>query len=312
VSLIGGAVLQAGAVCCFVVIVTFLLVRIVPGDPVTAIAGTRASSEARQALREQLHLDRSLPDQFGAYARDLSRGDFGHSLVQQQRPAISIVGDTLPVTLYLVAATIVLSVLAGVPLGLFAALRPGAPDVSIRAFATVLLAVPPFFLGLLLILFFALKVPLFPAGGWGSGWPDNLRFLVLPSVALSAYLMPLVTSVTRQTARSALTQPWVEAATARGLTRRRILFRHVLRNSVSPVITLVGYNAGYLVAGAVIVESVFGLPGIGQALVNAVSVRDYPVIQAIALVSALGVVVCNLLADLLALAADPRIGVASQ
>lgn len=299
---------RALAVCFAVVVVTFLLVRVVPGDPVVAITGPRASEQAREEVREQLHLNESLPAQFVAYVGDLARGDLGDSLTQQGKSVTSIIGSTLPITLLLVALTIVISVLVGVPLGLLAAARAGPLDMLIRGFLTVLLSVPPFFFGLLLILFVALDAGILPAGGWPGSWPENLRFLLLPSIALSAFLLAIVARATRQAALKAFSDPWAEAAIARGLSPTRVVFRHVLPNSVLPVITLLGFNAGVLIAGAVVVESVFALPGIGQELVSAVNQRNYPIIQGIALVTALIVVFCNLVAELAAAAADPRVG----
>jgi peptide/nickel transport system permease protein len=301
------AVLHPLSVCAFVVVVTFLLVRVVPGDPVTAITGGRGTDEARAALREQLHLNDSLPAQFTAYIGDLAHADLGHSLVQQDRPVLSIIGAALPTTLWLIAATVTLSTICGVGLGLLAASRPGPFDTSIRTMMTVLLATPPFFLGLVILLFIA-KFAILPAGGWGDGWPDNIRYLLLPSLALSGYLIPLVAKTVRQSAVDALRQQWVESAIARGVSARRILWAHILPNSLLPVISLIGLNVGMLLTGAVVVEAVFGLPGIGQQLQNAVVLRDYPTIQGIALVSALTVVAANLVADLIARAVDPRAG----
>lgn len=299
--------LRAFVVCCCVLVVTFLLVRVVPGDPVAAITGPHAPKQARTALRAELHLNGSLLTQFGGYISDLAHGNLGTSVSVQQGTSVnSIIGQTLPVTLYVVAGTILLSVFVGVPLGIIAARRPGSADLTVRTMLTILLAVPPFFLGLVLILVVSLDLGLLPAGGWGAGWPGRLRFLILPCIALAAYLMPIVARTTRQAVKDALAEPWAEAAIARGLSERRVTMRHLLPNSVLPVITLLGYNAGALIAGAVVVEAVFGLPGIGQTLVNAVSLRDYPLIQGIAIVCALAVVLANLAADLLYHVADPR------
>ena len=200
----------------------------------------------------------------------------------------------------------VLSLLLGIPLGLYAALGGGVADFTVRALLTVLLALPPFFLGLLLLLFFSLKIRLLPAGGWSDTALSDVEYLVLPGFALAGFLTPLVARVCRQAALQALREQWVEVAIARGISSRRITFFHVLPNSLLPVITLVGYNVGALLTGAVVVETVFALPGIGQELVNAINTRDYPVIQGIALVSAIAVVIANLFADLLSSIIDPR------
>jgi peptide/nickel transport system permease protein len=301
-----GVASHALTVTALVVIITFALVRVVPGDPVVSIEGTKSSPEARAALRHQLHLDKPLPVQFELYVRSLVTGDLGSSLIEQGRPVSTIIRRSLPVTLSLVGATILLSCLIGIPLGLLAALREGPVDFAIRAFLTVLLALPPFFLGLLLILLFSIKLSFLPAGGWGTMASADLKFLVLPAVALAAFLIPVVARVCRQAARQALHEQWLEVAIARGLPNRRLTLFHVLPNSILPVVTLIGYNAGALLTGAVVVEAVFALPGIGAELVSAINTRDYPVIQGIALVSAVAVVAANLMADLVAVIIDPR------
>lgn len=300
--------LQALQVLLFVVAITFLLIRVIPGDPATVIGGPNATDETRAAIRAELHLDGGLPQQFVDYFSSLARGDLGHSLVVQPGQSVmSIIATALPVTLMLVLWTVFLALIIGVPIGLAAATRGRATDVAIRTGAVVSLAVPPFFVGLLLILLFVLRWPLFPAGGWSTSLGGAAYHLVLPGVALASYLTPLVVRATRQAACSAMAQPWVEAAAARGLSNRRLYLRHILPNSLLPVITLVGYNFGLLITAAVVVESVFSLPGIGHQLVDAINQRDYPLIQGIAVVSAVIVVLSNLAADLLAARVDPRI-----
>lgn len=297
---------QTFAVGAGVVVITFLLVRMVPGDPTSVILGSTATPAARDALREQLHLDGSLASQFGAYMSELLRGDLGSSVVSPSISVASLLTEAMPITLAIVLASMVLSTLGGVPLGLLSGMRPGAVDAGIRGFLTLLLTMPPFFFGLLLLALFAGAWSVLPAGGWGAGWPMNFEFMVLPSLALSAYLMPLIARSVRQAARDALTQPWVEAAISRGVTPRQLAVRHVLPVAVLPVVTLLGYNAGALLAGAVVVESVFGIPGVGQLLVTAMGQRDYPIIQGVALTSALVVVASNVAADLAYTLLDPR------
>jgi peptide/nickel transport system permease protein len=297
---------QTASVAVGVVLITFLLVRLVPGDPTTVILGSTATPDARRELRQQLHLDGSIFTQFREYLVQLLHGDLGSSVVSPSITVASLVRDALPVTLSIVAFSMLFAVVLGVPLGLIAGIRRGSVDAGVRGVLTLLLTMPPFFFGLVLLALFAGLWPVLPAGGWGAGWPDNLRFVLLPSLALAAYLMPLIARAVRQGARDAMRQPWVEAAIARGASDREIAVRQVLPVAVLPVITLLGYNAGALLAGAVVVESVFGIPGIGQLLVTAMSQRDYPIIQGIALVAALVVVACNVVADLAYVAVDPR------
>lgn len=304
---IGSSLAQALAVAVLVVAVAFFIVRLVPGNPATGILGTHATRQAVAALRAELHLDEPLSSQFTSYISDLLHGNLGNSLVQQGRPVRAIIALDLPVTLSVIAATVLVSIAIGVPFGIAAA-RSRLPvvDVAVRGASALLLATPPFFVGLLLILGLALDTGWLPVGGWAGNWPANLRYLILPSLALSGYLAPLIVRVVRQAAVDAAEQPFVEAAIAHGLSRRAVTLRHVLPNSLLPVVTLVGLNIGILLAGAVVVESVFSLPGIGAELVQAVSVRDYPVIQAIAITSALLVVGANLLADGVYGIVDPR------
>jgi peptide/nickel transport system permease protein len=298
---------QSLVVAFVVVVLTFLMVRLTPGSAVSAITGTHGTNQSRAALLAQFHLNEPLVRQFGSYLSDLAHGNLGSSLIQQGRPVLDIIGSTLPVTLSLIAATIVVACLLGIPLGLLAAISTHrSVDVAVRGALSLLLASPPFFLGLLLILGPALALGWLPAGGWSGDWPANLRFLVLPSVALAGYLIPLIGRAVRQAAMEAMADLWYEAALARGLPGRTLVIRHVLPNSLLPVVTLVGMNAGALIAGAVVIESVFGVPGIGQELITAIELRDYPVIQGIVLVTALVVVLCNLLADVGYRFVDPR------
>ena len=289
-----------------VIMITFLLVRVLPGDPVTALSGPHATQETRDAIRTQLGLDGSLLHQFIEYIRALARGDLGASVSQGGVSVASIIGHALPVTLALVVGAIVVSILVGVPLGLIAGYSVGAADAATRSLLTVMLTLPPFFFGLLLIWGFSLTVPWFPAGGW-EGWGAAPRYLVLPVLALSISLIPLVARATRQASKESIGELWVEAAETRGLAKRRMAIHHILPNSILPVVTLVGYNAGVLVSGAVVVEAVFSLPGIGQELVGAVSQRDYPVVQGIALVCAVAVVIFNALTDIAYVWIDPRV-----
>ena len=298
---------QALLVAAVVVVMTFVLVRVAKGDATSTVVGVRGTEEARRAIRAELKLDEPLPSQFVSYVGDLTKGDLGNSLIQQGRPVTDIIGETLPVTLSLIALATVFACLAGIPLGLFAALSPWrGSDTGTRTLLSVLIASPPFFLGLLLILGPGLAWGLFPVGGWGSGWPENAEFAVLPALALAGYLTPLIARTVRQAALEAEREHWYEAALARGLPTRTLIARHVLPNSLLPVVTLIGVNVGALVAGAVVVESVFGIPGIGQELVTAVDQRDYTVIQGIALVTALVVVASNFVADSVYRLVDPR------
>lgn len=306
-SRIASRLAQLVAVVAGVVVVTFALIHLVPGDPALTILGQRATPESLAALRAELGEDRPLLSQFGTFVGDLAHGDLGTSITQQGRAVTSIIGPSLGVTFSVIAVTVVLSLAIGVPLGLLAGLmKLKAVDVSVRVLSVVLLSMPPFFLGLVLLLVVALGAGLAPAGGWGAGWPDNLRYVWLPSLGLSGYLAPVIARAVRHSARETNREQFIEAALARGLPTRAVVLRHVLPNTLLPVITLVGMNVAWLVSGAVVIEAVFALPGVGTDLVTAVASRDYPVVQGIALVAAVLVVVINIVTDLVYAFVDPR------
>jgi peptide/nickel transport system permease protein len=314
----GGVISQVGVrlgqmvvVTFAVVVLTFLLVHLVPGDPARSILGQRATPEAIAELHKQLHLNGSIVEQFWTFLRHAFAGDLGSSLVAGSLPVTSVVFPALRVTLAVIACTAVISVVAGLAMGVASGVsRSGVLDSSLRALMMVLLATPPFLIGFLLLLF-ALGTGAAPAGGWGIGALDDLRYLWLPSLALSAYLAPVIGRAARQSVQETLGQDFVEAAISRGLPARTLVFRHVIPNSLLPVISLLGYNMGALIGGAVIIEAVFNLPGIGSALVSAVSNRDYPVVQGVALVTAVLVILVNSLSDVAYQLADPRTRVQS-
>jgi peptide/nickel transport system permease protein len=207
----------------------------------------------------------------------------------------------------LIVLTMLFSSLVGIALGLWAGTtRSRALDGMIRLGAMVGLGTPPFFLGAVLIVVVSLELGLAPAAGAGDGYPDRLRFLWLPTLTLSGLFIPILARAVRQRARAVMGSQFVEAALARGVSHRRLVMVHVLPNSVLPAVTLMGVHAGALLASAVVVETLFGIPGLGTVLLAAVQGRDYPVVQGVVLVAGLFVVLCNLLADAAVRAIDPR------
>jgi peptide/nickel transport system permease protein len=304
---VGAQVGQSLLTVAVVTVLVFLLVRLVPGDPVTTILGSETTPEAEAALRAELHLDDSILGQFRDYVAGLLHGDLGTSAVERGTPVSQIISSALPTTLSIVFTAMALATLVGVTLGLTAALsRRGGVDVSVRTGTMLLYATPTFLVALVLILVFSLSLGWFPAGGWAGSWPANFTFLVLPAIALSSHLTPVITRTVRQSAIQAGGQQYVEAAYVRGLSPWALKFRHILPNSILPIVTLLGLSLGGLITGAIIVEAVFGLPGLGAEMVKAVSRRDYPVIQGIALVTAVAVVLGNLLAEVAYTVVDPR------
>jgi peptide/nickel transport system permease protein len=304
--------IQIAMVALVVTIGTNILVRVIPGDPARTMLGDKASPEALQALRHQLGLDASVTHQVADALGRLLHGDLGTSFAYRGRDVTALIGPSLLVTGSVAVCALIFSVLAGVPFGLGLALvRRPISDLLGRLVTTVLLALPSFMAGLILLYAVSLHLGLSPAGGWAGTWPANLEYVWLPAAALSLYLGSLIARAVRQAALDAIGQPFVEAARTRGVPRYRIVVFHVLPNALLPVITLVGFNAGFLVSGAVTVEIVFALPGLGAQLLQAMGTRDLPVVQGIALLTAVAIVMFNLLADLLNIAVDPRLRRAS-
>lgn len=290
-----------------VVVLVFLLVRIIPGDPVKVILGVEYSPDRADALRAQLNLDKSLLEQFFLYVGGLFQGDLGESTSQRGRDVADIIGDSLPTTAAVALTGILFGLIVGVVLGLLAAIskRKGV-DVAVRTWSMLTFSVPTFLVALLMILVFSLILGWLPAGGWPNKWPENFAYLILPGIALSTTMATLVTRTVRQAGIDTQRQQFMEAAFMRGLPGRVLNTRHVLPNSLLPALTLVGISFGTLLTGAIIVESVFGIPGLGAEMSRAVSRRDYPVVQGIALVSALAVVISSYVVEIAYTFVDPR------
>jgi peptide/nickel transport system permease protein len=298
---------QALITVAVVVVLVFLLVRIIPGDPVKVILGVEYSPDRADALRAQLNLDKSLLEQFFLYVGGLFQGDLGESTSQRGRDVADIIGDSLPTTAAVALTGILFGLIVGVVLGLLAAIskRKGV-DVAVRTWSMLTFSVPTFLVALLMILVFSLILGWLPAGGWPNKWPENFAYLILPGIALSTTMATLVTRTVRQAGIDTQRQQFMEAAFMRGLPGRVLNTRHVLPNSLLPALTLVGISFGTLLTGAIIVESVFGIPGLGAEMSRAVSRRDYPVVQGIALVSALAVVISSYVVEIAYTFVDPR------
>jgi peptide/nickel transport system permease protein len=290
-----------------VTILTFCLVRFIPGNPVATLLGSQSTPAAVARLTKEYHLNEPFVQQFGDFFVGLLHGNLGNSLIQGT-PVLSIITQALPVTLAVVFLGLAIGVLGGVILGLAAALtkRRGI-DTGVRVWAMIMTTTPTFLVALLFILFFALDLKIFPAGGWVGHYPQNFAYLVLPSIAMSLpTIAPQTARTVRRGALDVADQQFMEAARSRGISERSLIWRHVLPNSVLPVITLVGISFGGLLTGAIFAEAVFDLPGLGAQMTNAVQARDYPVIQGIALVTAVGVIIGNLVAEIVYTFVDPR------
>jgi peptide/nickel transport system permease protein len=304
---VGIRVAQAIPVLFGITLVSFLLIHLVPGDPVRILLGPRATSSQVLALRRQLGLERPLLDQYWSFLGGVVRFNFGESLALHQSVG-SVVRSKIGITGLLMLYSLVLSLLLTIPLGMLAAVRRDRPtDHAIRVLGMTFFVMPTFWLGLLLSLIFGVVLGVLPTGGYEHGLPGALRSLTLPAVTLALVMAPLFVRSLRAGVIQTLDMGFVEAARARGFSTRRVLFGHVLRNASISTVTLVGLTVGALLSGALVVENVFSIPGLGPQLISAVSSRDYPMVQGLVVVLAVAVVVINLLTDLAYAAIDPRV-----
>ncbi|HET9194341.1 MAG TPA: nickel ABC transporter permease [Vicinamibacterales bacterium] len=280
----------------------FSLIHLIPGDPAQAMLGEAAPQSDVEELRRQLGLDRPLVQQYAAFLAGLVKGDLGTSL-RTGLPVTEQIVERMPATFELAAAAMLVAILFSMPLGIAAAVRRGT--VVDHAAMTVSLAgvsVPNFWLGPLLAIVFAVELGWLPVSGRGT-WAH----LVLPAVSLGAALAAILARMTRATMLEELREPYVQAARARGVSRSRAVMRHAFRNSLIPVVTLVGLQFGAVLTGAVITETIFAWPGIGRLLIQSIGFRDYPLVQGCILLIALTYVAVNLITDMLYGVLDPRI-----
>lgn len=300
-----------------VVTLVFILIHATPGDPVLMLVGDYpAPEEYVRALREEFALDRSLVEQYLRYLISVARGDLGYSFYHR-RPVLELIGERMWATAILTGTALLLATLAGVGFGLLAAQRPFSwVDWSISSSALMGFSVPSFWLGQLLIVFVAVRLGWLPAQGMVSvrveltGWDrvfDMARHLVLPAGALALRLITMIARLTRAGLLEVLERDFMRTAAAKGLSDRYALLRHGLPNAILPVVTFVGYQLGFVVAGSALIETVFGWPGIGRLLYDSVFTRDHPVILGIFMTVCVSVVMANLLTDLVYGYIDPRI-----
>jgi peptide/nickel transport system permease protein len=289
-------------------VLVFLLIHLIPGDPARTILGDKATPHKIALLHQEWGLDRSLPVQYGKFMGRLTHGDLGTSLFYGVG-AGRLVRQRLPVTLWLIGFGALLAVLMAVPLAALAATRRDRlPDHLVRAVPLVGLGFPPFWVGIVLLLVFALHLGrLFPVGGYGETFLDHLHSMVLPAFTVSLLITPILIRSLRAALLEVLESDYITTARSKGLSERRVLFRHALRNAVVSTVAVLGVNVAYLVGNTVIVEQVFDLPGIGQLMINSIFQRDFPVVQAVTLAFAVLVVLVYLLTDVVHALLDPRV-----
>ena len=285
-----------------VLTLVFLLIHMVPGDPVQQMLGEGAAPGEVAQLRHSLGLDLPIAVQYGRYLRQLARGDMGQSF-KFQAPVRRVLFERYPATLELAFLALLLSAAIGIPAGVFAAHRRGrAADRAVSFFTLFGLALPNFALGPLLILVFSIALGALPVSG-----RDGPLSFVLPAVTLGAALAAILTRMVRGAMLEELSSDYVRTARAKGLTARAVLVHHALRNALIPIITILGLQFGTLLAGAIVTESIFAWPGVGRLTVQAISARDYPLLQGCILVICISYVLVNLLTDFLYAVIDPRV-----
>ena len=290
--------------------VVFSVMELLPGDPALLMLGMNATPEALASLRQEMGLGEPLLTRYATWLGGMLVGDFGRSYTYSS-PVIDLIAERVIVSLPLALLALALSTLIAIPVGIFAAARRGkAGDVSIMGFTQVGVAVPNFWFALLLVYLFAVWLRWVPAGGfpgWGSGlWP-GLRALILPAIALALPQAAILARVTRSAMLEVLGEDYIRTARAKGLPNRAVLWRHALRNAMIPVLTILGLQFAFLLAGTIIIENVFYLPGLGRLVFQAITQRDLIVVEGIVMLLVASVIVVNLLVDLAYAAVDPRL-----
>ncbi|MCX8117850.1 MAG: ABC transporter permease [Desulfobacterota bacterium] len=290
--------------------VIFSVLMVLPGDPAQIILGIQATPEMLQKLRHQMGLDRPALLQYLQYMKNLALGDLGRSITYEV-PVTSLILSRLQVTVPLALLSMLFSIGLSIPLGIYSSLHRNRPgDYGIMIFSQIGLAVPAFWAGILLILLFAVTLQWLPAGGfhpWQTDPLKALRSLLLPALSLGLVRAAVLTRMTRSSMLEVLGEDYIRTARSKGLSRRRVVYKHAFRNAIIPVVTVIGLQAGDLLAGAIIIENVFHLPGVGRLVFEAIGQRDLPVVQGVVLLIAFIIVVINFLIDIAYRYLDPRI-----
>ena len=298
---------RAAGVAFWVMVIAFGLIRLAPGDPVLARLGAEAAPAAIEKMRRDLRLDVDPVTQFVEYSWGLLHGRLGTS-IETQRDVMEIILTSLPVTIWIIAVTIVMALAMAVPLALGVAMtRRAYVPYIFRASTSVLLAIPAFFTALIALIVFGLHYGVAPIIGYEPGFPANLRYLWLPALIICTHLVPVLSRVLHSSIVETMGEEFVETGVIRGVRRLRFYWFYLLKPSLAPTIVLLSYMIGVMIGSTVIIETIFSLPGIGRSLVGAVIGRDYPLVQGIVLVFGLMVVAFSLIGDLLANWLDPRV-----
>ncbi len=299
---LAGRLVQSALILLGITVITFGLTYLIPADPVRMIAGRSATPETVESIRQQLGLDQPIPVQYLRYLGNLVQGDLGRSYVQKAE-VTELIASRLPATLQLMAAAIFFELLLGLPAGIYSATRRNrTSDKVVMVLSFIGVSAPQFVVGLLLLYLFANKLDLFPLGGYGT-----LSHVVLPALTLGITIAGWYSRMSRSSMIEVLRQDYIRTARAKGLSEWRVVLVHGLRNAILPIIAMIGIDIGLYMQGIVVVEAVFGWPGIGQLAWQAIQRIDIPIIMAVTLVAAAGIVIGNLLADIATSLIDPRV-----
>ncbi len=289
-----------------ILVVTFTIVRLLPGDPASAMIGDRATDADVTRINKELGLDQPLPVQFLYFVRQVATGNLGNSYAMHA-PVTSVIAERLPVTLLLTGMAAFFSIIMAIPLAFISALkRNSATDITIRGASQVTLSMPSFYIGLVLLTIFAAQLHWFPVGGYGDTFGQRVYHLFLPALTLAVSITSVLIGSLRNSIIAVLDAEYVTFARAKGLSTRVILMRHVLRNSLIPMLSLFALNIGTTIGSAVITETVFAVPGIARLMVDSIFSRDYPMIQGLVIVLSVLVSLIFLITDIVQVMIDPR------
>ena len=306
-SYVGRRLLQMVPVALGVTILVFFMVHLIPGDPARTMLGARATDQAVAQLRHQWGLDRPLMEQYWLFMKRLAQGDLGDSLFYDT-PVLSLIFERVWPTVWLLAYATVLALLISVPLATLAATRKdGSVDQLVRAIPLFGLGMPPFWIGIVLILLLGLRVPLFPVGGYGDYFLGHLYSMFLPGLTVALFLTPILIRSLRASLLTVLESDYITTARSKGIPEWQVLLRHAVRNAIISTVTVLGVNIAFLIGGTLVVEKVFALPGIGALMVDSIFNRDFPVVQGVTLVFAVLVVLVYLITDVVHSLLDPRV-----
>jgi len=307
IAFLGRRLFQTVPVIVGITLASFVLIHLVPGDPIRIMLGGKASEERIAQIEHELELDKPLPLQYVTFVAGATHGDLGESIILR-RPVSGIVGERLGPSLFLLVYATLIGIVLSVPLGIVSALYRNRPiDHVIRLLTLVAFAMPPFWLALILIRNLSLGLGIFPVSGYGEGFFGHVHSLTLPALTIGLFLTSMLVRSLRSSLIDVFSEEYIEAARARGLSEARVVLRHGLRNALVATLTVLTVNLGWLIGGAVVIEKVFDVPGLGQLLVDSIFTRDFPVLQGLTLVFGVLVIAINLLSDAAYAAIDPRV-----